>query len=127
MNANEFIDIMDKIYFIDEENPLNIKMIYVDDNKMRSWDDNIKAAEKMNLLDYTDWKVPTIDEYIWILDNVKIQYKIMIIGKYWTCMEREEYDGEGKRTLAWAVSYNGRSFYEWKKRRMYSLFIRKGK
>lgn len=80
MNINDLIDNIDNIVFVDKKNRYNITMIYnyKSDIKWKA----LSWTKKINLLNYTDWRLPTADELKTLLSkefriNSKIRNSVM--------------------------------------------------
>ena len=79
MNINDLIDTIDDIVFVDKKNRYNITMIYNYKSDIK-WDESI-PIKKTKLLNYSDWRLPTLSELKWIckqkglLSSLKPKYK----------------------------------------------------
>lgn len=65
MNINDLIDNIDKVTFVEKENPFNIKMIYflTGDRFKTLWYVAKENVKQCDMLNYTDWRIPTIEEF----------------------------------------------------------------
>lgn len=78
MDANNLIDIIDDVVFVDKKNRYNITMIYNYKSDIK-WDES--WTKKTKILDKSDWRLPTLSELKWIckqkglLSSLKPKYK----------------------------------------------------
>ena len=122
MNINELIDEMESIYFVDKENQFNISMVYYD-NKSRNWHDSISDVNSLKALNYSDWRLPNVEEAIWVLNNVKFNWEKydVIHGRFLTSDKDEFYND---KDLIKTVGISGNIFFDNKEQIMGVFFIR---
>lgn len=79
MNAVDILNVIDDIVFVNKKNKYNISMIYNYKSDI-TWDESFRTKE-IKLLDYSDWRVPTLSELKWIclqkglLSSLKAKYE----------------------------------------------------
>lgn len=87
MNINDLIDYIDDVTFVDKKNPYNISMIYFS-NISESYIETKKIALNCDIMDYTDWRLPTINELEYIN---KISFRRFRSGWYWSSDESKNF------------------------------------
>lgn len=90
MNVNNLIDEFEYIQFV-KENPFGIKMTYFDRFISVNQKDAFKCAKKLKEKTGLDWRVPTLEELHWLVNNrIFKKYNTQHYRLLWSCEDADE-------------------------------------
>lgn len=103
MDVNKVIENIDdnRFYFIDEENPFGINVVYYDCDEL-TWDNAVYFSNGFKALGCNDWRLPTVDEMKYLIENIFSQRRDFDCHSWTWCIENNNksaknidiYDGE---------------------------------
>jgi len=95
-------------------------------NKHMTWEEAIKYANDLREGGYDDWRLPTIEELVSLIDYTKFGPACndtrMNSARYWSCTTYA-----GNTSYAWSVFFNfGSVYYQYKANNGYVRCVRNG-